>query len=124
MSEAGARVRQRARVQGTVQGVGFRPFVYRLARARGLGGYVLNDEHGVLLEVEGPDADVAEFQQRLLEQAPPLAVIDRVSWSDVAPQGSDEFEILASQRSGPADAPITARQRHLCGLPGRARLAG
>jgi hydrogenase maturation protein HypF len=72
-----------------------------------LGGYVLNDEHGVLLEVEGPDAAVAEFQLRLVQQAPPLAVIDRLGWSAVAPEGSDEFVILASERSGPADAPVT-----------------
>ena len=48
--------RVRARVEGTVQGVGFRPFVYRLAAELGLAGYVLNDERGVLLEVEGGDA--------------------------------------------------------------------
>src|SRR5262249_29627280 len=51
-------VRVRAHVRGTVQGVGFRPYVYRLARAYGLGGYVLNDARGVTLEVEGPRAAV------------------------------------------------------------------
>ena len=48
------RIRTRARVEGTVQGVGFRPFVYRLAAELELSGWVLNDERGVLLEVEGP----------------------------------------------------------------------
>ena len=55
MAVSAARVR--ARVQGVVQGVGFRPFVYRLAREEQLGGFVLNDERGVVLEVDGrPDA--------------------------------------------------------------------
>jgi hydrogenase maturation protein HypF len=47
--------RLRIRVRGLVQGVGFRPFVYRLATERGLRGWVRNDEHGVLLEVAGAD---------------------------------------------------------------------
>ena len=63
---------------GTVQGVGFRPFVYRLATQEQLAGYVLNDEHGVLLEVEGPAGQVERFMQRLTAEAPPLAVIDDV----------------------------------------------
>ena len=50
------RRRTRVRVNGTVQGVGFRPYVYRLAGELGLGGFVLNDAHGVLLEVEGSPA--------------------------------------------------------------------
>ena len=50
------RRRVRARVAGTVQGVGFRPHVYRLVREFGLGGWVLNDPRGVLAEVEGPPA--------------------------------------------------------------------
>jgi hydrogenase maturation protein HypF len=57
--------RARARVEGTVQGVGFRPYVYRLADAHGLAGFVLNDTHGVLLEVEGSAGDVAGFLMRL-----------------------------------------------------------
>ena len=53
------------RVEGTVQGVGFRPYVYRLAREEGLGGYVLNDERGVLLDVEGAADAVERFVARL-----------------------------------------------------------
>ena len=59
--------RVRARVHGTVQGVGFRPYVYRLARDERLGGWVRNDERGVLLEVEGGERAVEGFLRRLSE---------------------------------------------------------
>ncbi len=55
--------RVRARVQGTVQGVGFRPYVYRLARDERLGGWVRNDERGVVLEVEGAAAAVERARE-------------------------------------------------------------
>ena len=100
-------MRTRARVQGTVQGVGFRPFVYRLAHEQGLGGYVLNDELGVLLEVEGARGAVEAFLGRLREEAPPLAVIDRVACDPLAPRGEHEFRILASTRTGAGSAPVT-----------------
>ncbi len=108
MSAAAApRVRTRARVEGTVQGVGFRPFVFRLAHEQGLAGYVLNDEHGVLLEVEGPESAVARFVDRLKADAPPLAVVDRVSCSAVAPNGNPGFSILESERTGRPDALVS-----------------
>ncbi len=59
MTAAARRVRVRAQVTGTVQGVGFRPFVYRLAHEHGLAGWVLNNAHGVLLEVEGAEAELS-----------------------------------------------------------------
>ena len=71
-------MRARARVHGTVQGVGFRPFAYRLAHEEGLAGYVLNDEHGVLLEVEGEADAVERFMARVERDAPPLAEIQSV----------------------------------------------
>ena len=67
--------RVRARVEGTVQGVGFRPYVYRLAREEELGGFVLNDERGVLLEVDGRPGAVLSFLARLARESPPLAVV-------------------------------------------------
>ena len=70
---APARRRVRARVDGVVQGVGFRPFVYRLAREPGLGGWVLNDERGVLLEVEGARRASSGSSRALRAEAPPLA---------------------------------------------------
>jgi hydrogenase maturation protein HypF len=97
-------VRVRLRIEGTVQGVGFRPHVYRLASAMGLGGYVLNDERGVLLEAEGDDTSVERFVVRLREEAPPLAEIQRVLREDVAVCGEGGFRILASGCGGEPDA--------------------
>jgi hydrogenase maturation protein HypF len=99
-----AAVRTRARIEGTVQGVGFRPFVYRVAHEQGLGGYVLNDEHGVLLEVEGGAEAVERFFVRMCSEAPPLATIDSVSRTALPAAGERAFAIRASTRSGTADA--------------------
>ena len=62
----------RARVLGAVQGVGFRPFVYRLARDLALGGWVRNAGWGVEIEVTGPDGALEEFLLRLQRDRPPL----------------------------------------------------
>jgi hydrogenase maturation protein HypF len=107
-SLASAPVRLRARVQGTVQGVGFRPFVYRLAHEEGLTGSVLNDEHGVLLEVEGEREAVQRFMLRLDREPPPLAQIDAVSTEAVPVLGEKEFRIVESASAGHPDAPVTA----------------
>lgn len=66
-------------VQGVVQGVGFRPFVYGLASRLGLGGRVRNGTTGVVIDVEGEQASVETFLQALVAEAPPLAVIERVA---------------------------------------------
>jgi hydrogenase maturation protein HypF len=101
------RRRIRARVQGTVQGVGFRPYVFRLAEELELGGYVLNDERGVLLEVEGrPDA-VEGFLVRLPAEAPPLASIERVTSDPLEPTGDLGFEIVESESHGEAEAAVS-----------------
>ncbi len=92
--------RVRARVEGTVQGVGFRPFVYRLASELDLAGFVLNDERGVLLEVEGGETAIDGFLRRLAEEAPPLAAVEAVRPRDVALAGERGFRILASPRGG------------------------
>ncbi len=99
--------RARARVHGTVQGVGFRPYVYRLANELGLAGWVLNDARGVLLEVEGEPERVGEFLDRLAADAPPLAVVERVEISALAPLGERSFAIRESPRGAVADAPVT-----------------
>ncbi|HEV3053205.1 MAG TPA: carbamoyltransferase HypF [Solirubrobacteraceae bacterium] len=102
------RSRLRARVRGTVQGVGFRPYVYRLAGELGLAGWVLNDAHGVLLEVEGDGDAVDAFIARLGPDAPPLAVVDGVEVSGVAPHGDGGgFAIRPSPRGEAPDAPVT-----------------
>jgi hydrogenase maturation protein HypF len=66
-------VRQRITVTGAVQGVGFRPFAFRLAHELGLAGFVGNDAGGAFAEVEGPETAVAQFTDRLAREAPPLA---------------------------------------------------
>jgi hydrogenase maturation protein HypF len=114
VTAAARRVRVRARVTGTVQGVGFRPFVYRLAHDHGLAGWVLNDEHGVLLEVEGAEADLSDFFDRLSADAPPLARVERVEQVSVpvcverAADDDPGFRIVASARAGDPDALIAA----------------
>jgi hydrogenase maturation protein HypF len=88
--------RRRIRVTGVVQGVGFRPFVFGLARRRGLGGFVLNDGAGVLIEVEGETSELDLFASSLEREAPPLARIDAVSTASLEPLGEAEFRIEAS----------------------------
>jgi hydrogenase maturation protein HypF len=104
----GARRRVAARVRGTVQGVGFRPFAYRLAGELDLGGFVLNDERGVGLEVEGDPERVGEFLRRLSGEAPSLASVEAVEPVEVEPLGEREFRILPSERRGAARAPVSA----------------
>ncbi|HWC26988.1 MAG TPA: acylphosphatase, partial [Solirubrobacteraceae bacterium] len=99
--------RVRARVDGTVQGVGYRPFVYRLAGELGIAGWVLNDERGVLVEAEGPPAAVHAFLARLSADAPPLADVRRVAAEDVPVVGEPGFDIVASERGGAVSAPVT-----------------
>jgi hydrogenase maturation protein HypF len=99
--------RVRARVDGTVQGVGYRPFVYRLADELGIAGWVLNDERGVLVEAEGPPDAVAAFVARLSSDAPPLAEVRAVQAEPVDVLGTPGFAIVASERGGAATAPVT-----------------
>jgi hydrogenase maturation protein HypF len=90
-----------------VQGVGFRPYVYRLAGDLDLAGWVLNDAHGVLAEVEGEAAAVERFLARLPADAPPLATVERVVTGDVAPSGGGGFEILTSAGGGEPEAAVS-----------------
>jgi hydrogenase maturation protein HypF len=87
------------RVSGLVQGVGFRPFVWREATARGLTGWVGNDAAGVVLEAEGPAAEVAALLVTLTSP-PPLARVDDVSAEAVPTIGSDGFVVRASLTDG------------------------
>ncbi|MFN4057663.1 MAG: carbamoyltransferase HypF [Roseinatronobacter sp.] len=85
----------RIRVRGQVQGVGYRPFVWTLARARGLRGWVLNDAAGVLIEVWGDD--LAGFARALREQAPLLARVDAVEMGGALGSAPEGFDIRASE---------------------------
>ena len=90
------RQRLRLRVRGRVQGVGFRPFVYELARRFGLAGWVLNDGAGVLAEIEGPEAATRAFLTALAEDAPPLARVAAIETEALAPEGGAGFAIRSS----------------------------
>jgi hydrogenase maturation protein HypF len=93
---------QRLRIvlNGTVQGVGFRPFVYRTAKDLGLSGFVLNDTSGVTIEVEGVRGKIDLFLKRLHTEKPPLAHIFYEETEFLVPAGYDKFSIRESDRSG------------------------
>ena len=91
-----ARERRRLHVRGVVQGVGFRPFVYRLAERHGLAGYVLNDGAGVVVEAEGAPDALDALELALREEAPELARVDDVLAESLAPCGESGFEIALS----------------------------
>jgi hydrogenase maturation protein HypF len=104
-ADAVAPRRLRLRVRGLVQGVGFRPHVWRLATRDALTGFALNDQDGVLIEVQG---EVDAFVEDLRAEAPPLARIDSIA-TEPRPlvAGESEFVIRDSARSGPARTAIT-----------------
>src|SRR5512137_2718294 len=92
-----SRVRDRLLVRGVVQGVGFRPFVYRAATARGLVGSVCNrGDAGVEIWVEGEEAAVESFTQELRTRPPKLAAISSVDVRRFAPIGETDFTIASS----------------------------
>ena len=101
----GTTERRRIIVSGVVQGVGFRPFVHRLASERGLGGFALNDGRGVVVEVEGDSAALRDFTDALSEQAPALASVEAVESAVVGARGERDFRIEPSAE-GPANALI------------------
>lgn len=94
--EVHASQRLRLLVQGIVQGVGFRPFVYTLAGRWSLAGFVRNDSEGVTIEIEGPARKLACFQQALRKEAPPLARIDELAAQTLPALGETHFAILES----------------------------
>ena len=87
------------KVRGVVQGVGFRPFVFRLARANTLSGWVLNGEEGVEIFLEGADQGLQAFVQALQTEPPPAAQITDIRIQTSKPLGYNEFTIRESQRN-------------------------
>ncbi|MEU4671726.1 carbamoyltransferase HypF [Amycolatopsis sp. NPDC023774] len=96
------------RVDGVVQGVGFRPFVHGLARRFGLAGFVGNDSRGVFVEVEGASDDLNAFVAALRAEAPPLAVVEDVRVTCVPVTGERGFAIVASPAGGAAATLVSA----------------
>ncbi len=91
--------RRRYHVDGVVQGVGFRPFVFNLAESLGLSGWVTNSSAGVFVEVEGAPADLDRFRQRLEDTPPPLSRIVSVVETVIPTTGGTGFSIRASEDS-------------------------
>lgn len=99
------RIARRLRVRGVVQGVGFRPFVYRFATQLGLAGWVRNDGCGVEIEIHGSEPLLDAFTQCLATEAPPLARVDAIEPEVIPPDLSrKDFVILPSVEGGVATA--------------------
>src|SRR5579871_3670212 len=94
--------RRAIQVEGVVQGVGFRPFVFGLASRLGLRGFVTNQSGSVRIEVEGEAEQLSQFLEEMEKRPPPLARIDQVTWKTELPRGDREFRIEASRSDQPS----------------------
>ena len=99
-------VQRQVRVSGVVQGVGFRPHVWRLAHALGLTGWVRNDAGGVEILLQGDAESVEAFTRRLPVDLPPLARLRELSWCDAPPRGHHADFVIADSGGGPATTMI------------------
>jgi len=97
--EHSCKLRVHIDIEGIVQGVGFRPFVYKLASSLELHGYVRNNSHGVVMEVQGEQKAIKSFVQQLSISHPPLSRIDTLQQKEIALQEEKGFEILLSTTS-------------------------
>ncbi|RMF50605.1 MAG: carbamoyltransferase HypF [Chloroflexota bacterium] len=100
------RQRLRLTLSGVVQGVGFRPFIYRLARSLALGGWIVNAPHGVIVEIEGAPEALQAFLARLPDEKPAHALITALDQREIPPCGELTFEIRHSQLEGEKTALI------------------
>src|SRR3970282_1946493 len=93
-------------IRGAVQGVGFRPFIYKLANELKLNGFVLNNSSGVFLEAEGDDKSLRKFLKRIQTDKPKLSVITSLENSFLDPIGYKKFEIRESEEGEDVSALI------------------
>jgi hydrogenase maturation protein HypF len=93
-------VGQRITITGVVQGVGFRPFIYRLATEIGLMGWVNNSSQGVRIEVEGAEEEISAFISRIQTEKPPLAIIQRLETASIPHNGASDFVIQHTDSTG------------------------
>ncbi len=114
MSEALAVERVRLRVRGVVQGVGFRPFVHRLAHRHAISGFVLNDADGVVVEAEGETAALAAFVSAITAEAPPLARVASVDAVVCSPRYEPGFTIVVSENGGRRQTTLIAPDAATC----------
>lgn len=101
------KLRRRILIDGVVQGVGFRPFIYSLAREHGLTGFVLNHSSGVRIEVEGDSAALEQFQRDIHARRPPLSVMTSFETEDIDLVHEPEFLIVASESITSASTPVS-----------------
>ncbi|MGD0797111.1 MAG: carbamoyltransferase HypF [Acidobacteriaceae bacterium] len=94
--------RVRVEVRGIVQGVGFRPYIYRLALRNNLSGIILNSESGVSIEIQGPPPAIDAFLHALPREAPPLARLTAIAAHSIDCRNEPGFTILPSSHSGNA----------------------
>lgn len=104
--------RMRLDLRGFVQGVGFRPFVYRLACSEGLAGFVRNTGDGVAIEIEGGPLPLKRFLKRLETELPPHAAIHDRGFQRIAPQADERFAVLPSEAT--AGAALLMPDRAIC----------
>ncbi len=95
--------RAEIRVRGIVQGVGFRPFVYRVARSLNLRGFVKNNSDCVFIEVEGSERDIEDFIRKIREESPPASFVREIDFRIRPVRGYTGFEILPSDRRARRD---------------------
>jgi hydrogenase maturation protein HypF len=93
-------------IRGTVQGVGFRPWVYQLAVQAGIGGRVCNDSRGVMIDAFGSDDAIDSFTDALRRNAPPAAKIRALEWNPIAYQNVRDFTIVASEETSERNVSI------------------
>ncbi|MFC1883283.1 carbamoyltransferase HypF [Thermodesulfobacteriota bacterium] len=99
--------RAKGAIEGIVQGVGFRPFIYQLALRHKLAGYVKNTSQGVDLEVEGPEEAIQVFFATISPELPPLASITSIEWREIPPKNEKNFQIKISKSSAGRSALIS-----------------
>ena len=112
-ARANRRARVRIRVDGIVQGVGFRPFVHSLAGRIMLSGFVRNDSRGVVIEVEGAQDRLDEFIDKLQSEAPPLAAIERIESLTIPLAGDGQVRDKRKRRRGRSRRFDRTGHRHL-----------
>ena len=102
-------------VDGRVQGVGFRPYIYKVATQLSLCGFVKNTMQGVVMEIEGDEKKLAEFEQMLQKQhLPSLAEIENITKKDLKPLYSEQFEIIQSTTISSAKKAIVLPDMAIC----------
>ena len=106
-------IAKQIRIEGIVQGVGFRPFIYRLATERQLWGTVFNDSRGVQIDIEGRSLAVADFLTAIDAELPPLASISRIDVAEAEVAGVEDFTIIESRNNADRVAQI-APDSHVC----------